>query len=101
MARQTVYKFVMAPLLRGLVAVIAEVARSGPGCVEQSQAQRVVIGLIGAIFAIGQNSDSVPGAFVGQIKPLVSGDFELSGIIVGATDGADFPVVGGLGIGGG
>src|SRR5215471_21590788 len=101
MARQSIDEFVVAPILRELVAIGATITATQAGSVDQCEAQRIVVRFVRSVFAIGEHSHAVGAACIGQIEPLMRSDFELLFIVVTALDCAYIPVVSRLGIFGG
>src|SRR5207302_10107530 len=98
-AGKTIDEFMVSPVLGGLVTVEPSVAVSKAGRVDQSQAQRIVVRLVGAIFAIGKNGDAEISALIGKVKPLMRRNFEFLRIVIAALDGPYVPVIGRLRIG--
>ena len=94
MACQTEYEIVMPPILGGLVAVGPAVAFPESRGIDQSEAQGVVAGFVGAVFAVGEHGRAVSPALVGEVKPLVRRNLELFLIVIAALNSADIPVVG-------
>src|SRR5205085_12479327 len=82
---------VMVPyVLRSLIVISA--ARSWSP--DQRQPQRVVVRFVGGVFAISEYGGSVSAALIGEIDPLVRGNFKLPLFFVGTLNCADVPVVG-------
>src|SRR5580704_8319932 len=90
-------EFVMSPIVAGLISVLLADA----GRINQCEAEGLVVGLVGTVLAIGENGGAELAGFVGQVDPLMGGDFEFSLIVVGAANSPDVPVVGGFGVRGG
>ena len=90
-------KFMVAPVLVGLVRVRAAEGLHSGGT-KQRQADGVVCRLIGAVFAIGENGDSVVPGFVRQVDPAVREHLELPLLRIGPLDRAEILVVGSVGI---
>src|SRR2546427_89898 len=86
----------VAPILRGLVAVLLSVTFTEAGTVEKGQAQGAVVRLIRAVLAVRKHSHTVSATSVGEVEPLVRGNFVLLGVIVASLNGADIPIVGRL-----
>src|SRR2546427_7629231 len=61
----------VAPILRGLVAVLLSVTFTEAGTVEKGQAQGAVVRLIRAVLAVRKHSHAVTATSVGEIEPLV------------------------------
>src|SRR5215472_8333823 len=97
MPSDAIHEFVMADVLRCLIAVSARNA----GGTDQGQADGIVGRLVGAVFAIRKDGGSEFVTHVREIDPLVRRDFELFGPRGGSLDGADVPVVSRQFIGGG
>ena len=98
MAGKAEDEFVVTPVLRDLVAVKPPVAFAEAGSIDEREAKGVVVGLVGAVFAIGKNRGSIRSAFVSEIKPLVGRNLEFLFVVVGSANRADVPVVSGFGI---
>src|SRR5437899_3636551 len=96
MAGQAVHEFMVAPILRGLVAVLLSVTFTEAGSVEKGQAQGAVVRLIRAVLAVRKHSHAVSPTSVGEIEPLVRRNFVLLGVVVAPLNGADIPIVGRL-----
>src|SRR3989442_15792550 len=95
-AGQAVNEFMVAPILRDLVAVVLSVTFTEAGSVEKGQAQGAVVRLIRAVLAVRKHSHAVSATSVGEIEPLVRGNFVLLGVVVASLNRADIPVVGSL-----
>ena len=60
-------ELVVSQILGALVGISA----TSPRRAHQGKPQGVVIGLIGSVFAIGENGDTESAALIGQINPLM------------------------------
>src|ERR1022692_2959753 len=85
-------KFVVAPVLVGLVGVTGVDARRA----HQREPDGVVIGFVGAVLTVGKDGGAESVGAVGEIDPLVGGHFELALAGSRAADGAETPVVSGV-----
>src|SRR5215472_13075937 len=91
MACKSEHKIMMTQILRTLVGVTSAGSRSS----NERQTQSVVVGLVRSIFAVSQHGHAVTSCLIGEIDPLVRGDFKLAFILVRPLDRSDIPVVGG------
>src|SRR5947209_490529 len=96
MTGQAINEFVVAQVLGELIAIGAAVAFAQSGRIYKGEAQSVVVGLIGAVLAVGEHGHAIRSAFVGEIKPLMRRNFKLLLIVVAALDCANVPVVRGF-----
>src|ERR1700728_741535 len=80
MARQAHDEFVMSPVLIGLIGVSGTtvLARHNPGRAQERYTKSVVVGLIRAVLAVGEDGRAEAATFVGEIDPTVRGDFKLA-----------------------
>src|ERR1035441_1579436 len=85
-----VNEFVMPDILSGLIRVPA----ADTGGPDQSQPDCVVVGLVGSVLAIGEDSCAERSAHIREVDPLVRGYFELLRLRGLSFDRADVPVVG-------
>lgn len=68
----------------------------GRGSVDQRQTDRIVGGLVPAVFAVVEHRDAVRTVGVGQVGPLQGGHFVCRGRVVAALDKTDAEVVSGF-----
>jgi hypothetical protein len=78
--------------------VLVEVGAADAGGIEERQADFVVGGFVGAVLGVLDDGCAVRASRIRQIEPLVGGDFVLRRFVVAAFDGAEAPVVGGVGV---
>src|ERR1700733_8881567 len=83
-------KFVMAEILTALIGISAFYA----GSADESETQSIVRGFVRGILVIRENCCAESAAGVGEIDPLMGGNFKLALFFIGALDGADVPIVG-------
>ena len=86
-----------ADILRRLVVIPA----AHTGRVKQSEAQRVVVWLVGSVLAVVEHRNTILARGIGQIEPLMLRDLVFLGIIVAALDRPDLKVIARLRIGDG
>src|SRR5438552_1003163 len=79
----------MTYVLRSLIGITGASSRRA----YQGQPQSLVIGFVGSVFAISEYRDTVGSVLIGQIEPLMRGNFELAFLGVGPLHCADVPVV--------
>src|SRR5690349_12404454 len=91
MRGQSIIKSMPAPILRRLICVTSAWADAGRA--QQRQAQRLVVRLIRAVLAIGQNRYAKRAAAIREIEPLMRRHLKLSLVVIAAFDRADVPVV--------
>ena len=89
MRHEAVGEAVIAEILFVLIGI----AVGCGGCVEQGEADSVVVGLVPAIFAIVHHCQSVFAVSAGEVGPALRIDFVGVGCVDGAVDGADAEVV--------
>src|SRR5262249_21370848 len=93
MTSQAKGKFVMTPILSGLIGVGSAVSPTQSRRIDQCQTQCVVVWLIGAVLAVRKYGQAKGAALVSEVEPLVRGYLELLWIIIATLDCADIPVV--------
>src|ERR1700751_357651 len=96
-------KLVMSPILVGLIRVVLRttIARGlHAGRAQECEADGIVVALVGAVLEVGETCWAEGPALVGEIDPAMRCDLKLTVVSVGALDGSDLPVVGGVLVGG-
>src|SRR5437667_156498 len=93
MTRKSKDEFMVAQVLRELIAIGTAVSFAHSGRIDKGETQSVVVGLVGGVLAIGEHGHAVCSAFVGEIEPLVRRDFKFFLVVVATLNCADVPVV--------
>ena len=92
-------KFVMSPVLVGLVAIPLRPPifwRRHARRAEKRQPDRMVVRFVRAILAVGEEGGPKATALVSQIDPPMGRDFKLSLLRIGPLNSAEIPVVGSI-----
>src|SRR5690242_3321555 len=84
---ESVNELVTSPILRRLIRITR--ARTDARRAQQRQAQRVVVGFVRTIFAVGKNRHAKRSAAVSEIEPLVRRYLKLPLVVVATCDRAD------------
>src|SRR6266699_4310346 len=85
----TVDKLVVSKILRALVEITSACA----GCSDQSQPERVVVGFVRSILAIGKDGRAKLAAHISEVDPLMRWHLELLWLRSGSFDRTDVPAV--------
>src|ERR1044072_1827787 len=91
MRHQAINDLVTSPVLRRLIRITR--AWSNSRRAQQRQSQRLVIGFVRTVLAIGKDGNSKLSAAIHEIEPLMRRNFKLSLIVVATLNRADIPVV--------
>src|SRR5690348_17100021 len=97
-AGESVNKFVMAEVLRSLIAILL-IIRADAGRIKQRKPKRVVTGLVGAGLRAGENGDAEVAGFVGEVEPAMRSHLESFFVVGGTFDCAGAPIVSGVFVG--
>ena len=81
------------------VAIFAQVKIPLPFTPIPLTGQTFAVLLIAAVLGPGEQGHAIVALGAGEIDPAVAGHFVFLGFVVAALDGAQIPVVGGLGVG--
>src|SRR5579872_7005776 len=92
MARKTVHKFMVAKILRVLIAIgLARVADSRS--VKKRETQSIVAGPVRASLGAGKNCDAETAALIGEVEPAMRRHLEHFFVVRRALDGSSAPIV--------
>src|SRR5712671_6379879 len=89
MSRQAEENLVTAEILCALVSI----STASSGCAQERQTDRPIVGFIGSVLAVSQQSHAEGATLVSQIDPLMRSNFELSLFFIRPLNRADIPVV--------